>query len=371
MDESTAASKVSVLVVDDAPENLTLINGLLKDKYRVKVANNGERGLTLARTTPQPDLILLDIMMPGINGWDVCRELKANAETRHIPVIFLTARVDADDERLGLEMGAVDYITKPINPPVMLARIATQLLVKSSADFLRDKNVFLENEVAKRIREVSYIQEITALALAALAETRDNETGNHIRRTQHYVKVLAEALRNEPRFASVLTSVYINRLFHAAPLHDIGKVGIPDRVLLKPGRLEPDEFELMKTHAELGAQAIGAATETARGNADVNLEFLDLIHDVAYAHHERWDGRGYPQGLGGEAIPIGARLMALADVYDALISKRVYKPAMSHERAAEIIAEERGRQFDPAVVDAFLANQNAFKEIARRYFDAD
>ncbi|MEY4591381.1 MAG: hypothetical protein RIR18_276 [Pseudomonadota bacterium] len=361
-----ASNKPSVLVIDDTPENLTLINGLLKDRYKVKVANNGERGLVLATTAPFPDVILLDIMMPGIDGWEVCQRLKALPETCEIPVIFLTARVDADDERKGLELGAVDYITKPINPPVLLARVQTHLTVKASADFLRDKNHYLEQEVEKRTSEVKHVQEASAFALAALAETRDNDTGNHIRRTQHYVKVLAEALKNHPRFSAQLTDVFIAELFRSAPLHDIGKVGVPDRILLKPGKLDDDEFAIMKSHTTLGRQAI----ELAERHLGVNIPFLQVTKDIAFSHHERWDGKGYPQSLAGDAIPLGARLMALADVYDALISKRVYKNSMTHEQAASIIVEERGRQFDPDVVDAFSFHQKTFSEIASKFSDA-
>ncbi len=201
------------------------------------------------------------------------------------------------------------------------------------ADFLRDQNEFLELEVAKRTREVMAIQDVTILAMASLAETRDSDTGNHIRRTQFYVKALAERLREHPRFSRFLTDTNINMLFKSAPLHDIGKVGIPDRILLKPGRFEPDEFEIMKTHTTLGRDAIVHA-ETALGT---NVDFLAFAKSIALSHQEKWDGSGYPQGLAGDDIPIPARLMALADVYDALISRRVYKEGMTHEKAVQIM----------------------------------
>jgi putative two-component system response regulator len=362
---SELSNKPVILAIDDTPENLTLINGLLKDIYKVKVANNGERGLALANTLPIPDLILLDIMMPGIDGWEVCRRLQAQPETRDIPVMFLTARVDADDERKGLDLGAVDYITKPINPPVLLARVKTHLTVKASADFLRDKNHYLEQEVEKRTAEVKHVQEASAFALAALAETRDNDTGNHIRRTQSYVKVLADSLKTHPRFSSLLTEPFIAELYRSAPLHDIGKVGIPDRILLKPGKLEDEEFSIMKTHVTLGCQAI----ESAERHLGVNIQFLQVTKDIALSHHERWDGRGYPQALKGDEIPVSARLMALADVYDALISRRVYKAPMAHDDAAAIIIKEKGNHFDPDMVDAFVAEQDEFRKIAAQYSD--
>ncbi len=365
--EHEAMTKAMVLVVDDTPDNLTLMSGLLQDDYRVKIATNGERALRIAHTTPPPDLILLDIMMPGLDGYEVCRQLKADPATRDIPVIFLTAKAEVEDERHGLELGAVDYITKPISPPIVLARVHTQLTLKASADFLRDKAAYLEAEVARRTREVQAIQDVTIQAMASLAETRDSDTGNHIRRTQHYVRALAERLRDHPRFAHFLTDANIVLLFKSAPLHDIGKVGIPDRILLKPGRFTPEEFAIMKTHCALGRDAIAQA-EAILG---MKVDFLTLAKEIAYSHQEKWDGSGYPEGLAGDAIPISARLMALADVYDALISRRVYKDGMSHEAAAEIILAGAGQHFDPDVVAAFTAIQDQFQAIAQRYADAD
>lgn len=359
--------KPVVLVIDDTPDNLTLMSELLKDRYRVKVANHGERGLRIAASGQPPDLILLDVMMPGIDGYEVCRRLKAEPATRDIPVIFLTARHEIEDETLGLALGAVDYIAKPICPPILLARVATQLQLKASADFLRDKAAYLEAEVGRRTRDVQALQDVTIFTMASLAETRDNETGYHIRRTQHYVRALALRLRACSLHAEVLDDAYIELLFKSAPLHDIGKVGIPDRILLKPGRLEPDEFEIMKTHTTLGRDAIVAAER----QLGMSVDFLACAKEIAYGHQEKWDGSGYPLGLAGEDIPLSARLMALADVYDALISRRVYKPAMSHEEAAAIIVAGRGRHFDPDLVDAFVAIQDEFRAIAARYVDVD
>jgi len=382
------AKKATVLVVDDTPENLTLMSSLLKDSYQVRVANNGDRALTIALSDKAPDLILLDIMMPEMDGYEVCRRLKANTATRDIPIIFLTAKSDMEDEQKGLAMGAVDYITKPISPPIVLARVAAQLSLKANADFLRekneflrekndylkeknaflhDKNDFLEHEVVRRTREITAIQDVTILVMASLAETRDAETGNHIRRTQHYVKALAERLRPHPRFESFLTTRNIEMLFKSAPLHDIGKVGIPDRILLKPGRFTPEEFEIMKTHTTLGRDAIAQA-ESSLGT---RVEFLSMAKDIALFHQEKWDGSGYPAGLRGDAIPVSARLMAVADVYDALISRRVYKEGMPHEKAVEIIAQGRGSHFDPDMVDGFLDIQGEFRVIALRYADSD
>ena len=357
----------TVLVVDDTPDNLSLMGGLLRDHYHVKVANQGEKALKIAQGEQPPDLILLDIMMPGMDGYEVCRRLKANLHTRDIPVIFLTARADMEDERQGLALGAVDYITKPISPPILLARVATHLALKASADFLRDKSAYLEREVALRTLEVQAIQDVTIMAMTSLAETRNNETGNHIRRTQLYVKALAEHLRDHPRFAHLLTDRMIDLLYKSAPLHDIGKIGIPDAILLKPGKLTVEEFEIMKTHTTLGRNAI----EEAERRLGMRVAFLSVSKEIAYSHQEKWDGSGYPEGLKGDAIPVSARLMAVADVYDALISKRVYKPAFPHEQACATIVKGRGTHFDPDMVDAFVEIAQDFLRISQRYPDPD
>lgn len=362
----SAEQRWTVLVVDDTPDNLSLMSGLLKDRYRVKVANGGERALAIAATAPHPDLILLDVMMPGMDGYEVCRRLKADPSTGAIPVVFLTARTDQDDERLGLELGAVDYIAKPISPPIVLARVHNHLQLKRAGDLLRDQNAFLEDEVQRRTRDLRAIRDAAIVAMASLAETRDNETGNHIRRTQHYVRVLAEALQDHPKFAEFLVPETIDLLHRSAPLHDIGKVGIPDSVLLKPGPLTDEEFAIMKTHTTLGYDAITAAE---RGMSHTDLSFLRLARDIALTHHERYDGSGYPQGLAGEDIPVAGRLMAVADVYDALISARVYKPAFPHEVAVREIAAGSGSHFDPVIVEAFLATADRLQEIALSFSD--
>jgi len=360
-------AKKTILLVDDSPDNLVLMNDLLKDLYKVKIANSGEKALRIAATGQPPDLVLLDVMMPEMDGHEVCRRLKADPALCDIPVIFLTAKSEVDDEKLGLDLGAVDYITKPISPPITLSRVRNHLLLKDHADFLRDKNDFLEQEVQARTQEVAAIQDVTILAMASMAETRDQETGNHIRRTQFYVKALAEKLKDHPRFKAVLTETYINLLFKSAPLHDIGKVGIPDRILLKPGRFEPHEFEIMKTHTTLGRDAI----EHAERSLGMPVPFLSIAKEIAYSHQEKWDGSGYPEGLAGEAIPVSGRLMAVADVYDALISRRVYKEGMPHEKAVQILIDGRGKHFDPDMLDAFIELQDEFRAIAARFHDTD
>ncbi|MBS1207797.1 MAG: two-component system response regulator [Proteobacteria bacterium] len=355
----------TLLIVDDSPENLTILSELLQPLYQVRAANSGAKGLQIARTTPAPDLILLDVMMPDMDGYQVFEQLRAAPETADIPVIFLTAMNSVEAEMHGLKAGAVDYITKPIVPPILLARVHTQLELKQARDWLSDQNSYLEAEVARRMTENELIQKVSIRALAHLAETRDPETGNHILRTQAYVQCLALELRRHPRFAAILTGRYIQLLTLSAPLHDIGKVGIPDAILRKPGRLTPEEWEVMKTHAQLGSEAI----EQAEQDAITPVAFLALAKEITHWHHEKWDGSGYPDGLAGDAIPVAARIMALADVFDALISARVYKPAMPYETARDIIVAGRGQHFDPDMVEAFLACFEAFCEIADSYRD--
>lgn len=357
--------KARILLVDDHPDNLMVLHGLLKDEYRTSIATNGADALALCQKDTLPQLILLDVMMPGMDGYTVCQHLKADPRTADIPVIFLTARMEKESENEGFLVGGVDYITKPFSPPVLKARVKTHLELKQTRDELREHNALLEARVEQRTRRISTLQDAIIMAMASLAETRDNETGNHIRRTQWYVRLLAEELSRLPHYQALLTPTRIDLLYKSAPLHDIGKVGVPDRILLKPGKLTPEEFEEMKRHAEYGRNAIISA-EQVMDEADT---FLDLAKEIAYGHHEKWNGTGYPQGLAGEAIPLSARLMALADVYDALISQRIYKPAYSHEKSRAIILEGDGTHFDPAVVAAFLAVEEKMQLIARQLAD--
>lgn len=368
MNSSAAATaKPTILVVDDTPENLQLMRGLLRDLYRVRLGTRGEDGVALARQEPQPDLILLDIMMEGIDGYETCRRLKADARTQGIPVIFLTAMGEERDQEEGFRCGCVDFITKPISPSLTLARIATHLSLKQAKDQLAVQNRNLQQEVEERTREVQTVQDVTILAMASLAETRDNETGMHIRRTQNYVKTLAEALHSASPYAAQLDEAMIELLYKSAPLHDIGKVGIPDGILLKPGRLTEDEFQTMRQHPAIGARIIAFAERSLPARSS----FLCLAREIAHHHHENWDGSGYPDGLAGTAIPLSARLMAVADVYDALISRRCYKPAMSHEKACGLILAEDGRKFDPVVVEMFRRCADRFAAIAAAFRDDD
>ena len=354
----------TVLVVDDMPANLRLISEMLSELYHVKIAISGAQALQIVQRTI-PDLILLDVMMPDMDGHEVCRRLKADPNTREVPVLFLSARNHHEDECLGFELGATDYLFKPINPPILLARVQTQLRLKATTDLLRSHNAYLDEQVMARTRELQATHDVTILALASLAETRDNETGNHLRRTQHYVRILAQELRDHPRFSAHLDDESIELMFKSAPLHDIGKVGIADHILLKPGRLEPAEYEIMKSHARLGYQALVHAEELL----GAQVPFLRIAKEIALCHHEKWDGSGYPSGLAGDAIPVSARLMAVADVYDAVISRRVYKSQMSHQTAAAIIRDGAGQHFDPEVVAAFITLEKQFEQIAERYAD--
>ncbi len=348
-----------VLLVDDNTTNLQLLHETLDGLgYKLLIAKNGQTALSIAQKAG-PSLILLDIMMPDMDGYEVCRRLKADRNTVHIPVIFITALADDEDEAKGLGLGAVDYITKPINPELVRARVHNHLELKRHQDHL-------ENLVAERTRRLALTQAVTIESLATLAEYRDPETGGHIKRTQNYVKALAVHLKDHQRFRSGLNDEIIDLLYMSAPLHDLGKVGVRDDVLLKPGRLTDEEFEDMKKHTVYGEEAL-RITQQKLGQDS----FLDYARQIAYTHQEKWDGSGYPQGLKGEEIPAAGRLMALADVYDALISKRVYKPPFPHEKAVEIIVEGKGKHFDPDIVDAFLDLEDTFRNIALTFADFD
>lgn len=360
---TTSSRGATILAVDDTPENLVLLGEILGPYYRVRVANSGERALRVAASEPRPDLILLDVMMPELDGYAVLDRLRRDSATADIPVIFVTALDTTESEEKGLEMGAVDYITKPLRPPIVLARVRTHLELKQARDWLQGQNQVLEAEVARRMGENQLVQDVSIHALAHLAEMRDPETGNHIRRTREYVRLLATRLRDKPRFSAFLTPRNIELLAKSAPLHDIGKVGIPDHILLKPGKLTAQEWEVMQSHSALGAESIAQAER----DAERPVEFLRLAKEIARHHHEKWDGSGYPDGLAGDAIPISARLMALADVFDALINRRVYKPPMPFDEARAIIASGAGSHFDPEVVAAFIGGFADFCAIALRY----
>lgn len=383
--------KYTILVVDDTPENLAVLGGLLQPYYRVKVASSGKRALTIMTNESPPDLILLDVMMPHLDGYQVLERLRKQEATRDIPVIFVTALDASEDEERGLALGAVDYITKPIRPAIVLARVNTHLELKQARDWLRDQNSFLESEIVRRMRDNQIIQDVSIQALANLAETRATETTNHIRRIQAYVTVLGQKLRYNPKYANLLTPRQINLITKSSVLHDIGKVGIPDQILLKPEKLTAEEFEIMKQHTRIGAEAIDQAMRVvcsnseyqalqnyskmsvdeivAEGENETPLAFLEITKEIAYYHHEHWDGSGYPAGLIGAAIPLPARIMAVADVFDAIISYRPYRPKLSIDEAIAVIVAGRGTHFDPDIVDAFLDMIDEFRSISQYHVD--
>jgi len=322
-----------ILAVDDEASNLQLLRQILQDHYRLRFAKDGQRALELVREE-RPNLILLDVMMPGMSGYEVCAALKADPDLASIPVVFVTALTDTDDEVEGFDAGAVDYITKPVSPPIVRARVRTHLSL-----------VRMEELRASRLEIVQ--------RLGLAAEYKDNETGLHVIRMSHFSRILG--------LAAGMTESEADDLLHAAPMHDVGKIGIPDRILQKPGPLDPDEWKIMQSHAVIGAEIIG---EHERG-------VLALARQIALTHHEKWDGGGYPNGLVGEEIPLVGRICAIADVFDALTSVRPYKTAWTEEEAVEFLQRQRGHHFDPALVDLFIAQLPAIRAIRERWAEQE
>lgn len=351
----TIAQKETILVVDDVAGNLEIMSNILSADYDLKVARSGKKALEIACMAPLPSLILLDVIMPEMDGFETCRRLKTDPLCKSVPVIFVSTQTDMVDEAMGFSVGGVDYISKPVSPPIVRARVKTHLA-------LYNQNRVLERKVVERTLELMQTRDVAILAITSLAETRDTETGDHIKRTQHYIRLLARHVKKNPRYSRHLDDEIIELLYKSAPLHDVGKIGIRDSILLKPGALTPDEFTIMKTHTTIGRDTIN------RSINEINLEnvssFLQIGREIAISHHEKWDGSGYPMGLLGEGIPLSGRLMAISDVYDALTSKRVYKDAFSHEKAVAIILEGRGKHFDPDLVDAFIELESKFYDIA-------
>jgi putative two-component system response regulator len=350
--------KPHILVVDDEPFYLELLASALSGSYTVSVAKNGQQALRRVQGGSRPNLIMLDVVMPEMDGYETCRRFKENPLTAEIPVIFLTSKSEVTDEVKGLELGAVDYITKPISIPILQSRAKTHLA-------LAEQRIALEHLVAERTEQLERTKDAVVYSMGALAEARDEETGSHILRTREYVKVLGNALAARKLYGKTLNRRTINLISRAAPLHDIGKVGVPDRILQKRGALSEDERKQMDMHVTYGRDAIINAEQHIGAT-----EITAVAKEIAYCHHEKWDGTGYPLGLSGERIPLSARMMALADVYDALVSTRYYKPSMPHEEAMAQILKGRGTHFDPELVDAFVECNLAFREIAKQYGDA-
>nr|CRH06857.1 Putative response regulator receiver modulated metal dependent phosphohydrolase [Candidatus Magnetococcus massalia] len=348
-----------VLLVDDSREGLQILIDALGSEFAVVVAREGQRALEMAAMDPPPDVILLDVMMPGMDGYSVCRHLKESATTRDIPVIFLTSMTSEEDEFKGLNLGAVDYISKPFSPPLVRMRVKNHVELKRHRDML-------DKLVEVRTRQLTETQQQSIQSLANLAETRDPETGGHIRRVESYMRMLAEQLWEHRDYRFQFGAFTPDLMAMASPLHDVGKVGVADEILLKAGQLDEAEWAAMRKHCLYGWRSLRSGLKRYEDNPT-----LWVGAEIALTHHERWDGAGYPEGLSGLQIPLPGRLMALADVYDALISKRVYKPPFRHGEAVSIIREEAGRQFDPVVVEAFLALESQFREVAMRLADFD
>ncbi|BCZ47170.1 response regulator [Clostridium gelidum] len=351
----------TIMIVDDTEMNIDILVEALNEEYELIVAINGLEALELIEEQ-KPDLILLDIMMPEMDGYEVLKKLKKNQNLETIPVILLSAITDSDSKNKGFSLGAVDYVTKPFEIVEVKARVKTQLRLEEARLILESQNIILEEKVKERTQLIERTNSAAIYCLAALAETRDPETGEHIKRTQEYIRELALELRKNEKYKDILTDEYIELLYKSAPLHDIGKVGVKDSILLKPGKLTAEEFDEMKKHTTYGEESLMVGIKELGEES-----FLTLAKEIALTHHEKWDGSGYPMGLSKEEIPISGRLMALSDVYDALISKRVYKEAFTHDEAKNIILESRGTHFDPDIVDAFIKREGKFIEIMERF----
>jgi putative two-component system response regulator len=336
--------QTTILVVDDTPLNISVLTEILRGDYRVLAAVNGEQALKIARADPPPDLILLDVMMPGMSGHEVCQRLKAESSTRKIPVIFVTAMNQVEDEAQGFALGAVDYITKPVSPPIVQARVKTHLA-------LHDQNRELERMVRERTAELRHTRQEIIKRLGRAGEFRDNETGMHVVRVAHYCRLLGEAVR--------MNEEDLDLLFNAAPMHDIGKIGIRDNVLLKPGKLDDEEIKIMRQHVPFGGEIIGEHADP----------LLSMARTIALTHHEKWDGTGYHRGLKGEAIPLVGRITAIADVFDALTSVRPYKKAWPVQDAVTLIQREAGTSFDPELVKHFVAILPHILAVREKYSD--
>lgn len=344
-------SHSTLLIVDDVPANLRVLVGYLKNfNFKVRVAQDGVDALEQVKIAA-PDLILLDVMMPNLNGLEVCRRLKADATTKEIPVIFMSALDDTFDKIAGFEAGGVDYITKPFQHEEVLARISTHLTIKHLQQEIKQQNTLLEQRVQERTKELEETRLHVIKSLGKAAEYRDNETGMHVVRISKYVGVLAEALQLDPLQKEIMVN--------ASPMHDVGKIGIPDHILLKRGRLSPDEWDIMQTHTIIGEKILSGS----------NSELLQTAALLARTHHERWDGTGYPFGLKGEEIPLISRIVAICDVFDALLSRRPYKEPWSVQETIKYILEESGKHFDPMIVKVFQEKLPDLLAIQTQYHD--
>ncbi|PIE65566.1 MAG: two-component system response regulator [Desulfobacterales bacterium] len=347
----------TIMIIDDTPENLHVLSTLLqRSNYKTSVFPRGRMGFAAARKKP-PHLVLLDINMPEMDGFEVCQAFKDDPQLKEIPIIFISALGSTEDKVKALKLGGVDYITKPFQAEEVYARVDTHLQLYHAKNVLQDFNTQLNQKVREQIEEINQAQIATIFALAKLSHTRDDDTGFHLERVQHFCKLLATEIQNQGLYPNEVDDTFINSIFHASPLHDLGKVGIEDTILLKPGKLTAEEFEIMKTHT-----LIGAATLESVQSRYPNSAFIKMGIEIARHHHEKWDGTGYPDKLAGGDIPLSARIMSIADVYDALRSKRPYKAPYSHEKSKKIIIENSGTLFDPQLIDVFKSINAQFAE---------
>jgi putative two-component system response regulator len=354
----------SVLIVDDAPENLRILVAVLKSAgFEPRPVTSGELAIETALFDP-PDLVLLDVNMPGMTGWDVCRSFKNDERLRDIPIIFISGLQGTDDKVEAFNVGGVDYVSKPFHEQEVLARVRTHLNLRKLQRELASQNVQLEQRIADQVKVLTATQRSTIFALAKLAEIRDDDTGKHIVRVQTFSLMLAKQMREMGYYVEQLTNEFIDNIYQTAALHDIGKVGIPDVILLKPAKLTVEEFEVMKTHCAIGADTLIEVLKQHPGN-----QFIRMGVEVARSHHEKWNGSGYPDGFRGEITPLAARIVALADFYDALTSKRCYHAAVSHEDTRNLIIEGNGIHFDPSVECAFMAVDDQFRRVRYEMMD--
>jgi putative two-component system response regulator len=352
-------TKKDIMVVDDQPVNLRLMEEVLhRQGYGVRSFPRGRLALAAAAQHP-PDLILLDVTMPEMDGFEVCRTLRSDAALSSIPVIFLSALGETEDKLAAFESGGIDYVTKPFQPEEVKARIDTHLRLRELQACVERQNQALEQLVEQQDREIAAAQMATIFALAKLADSRDKDTGKHLERVQMLCRLLAVEMSACPKYSDSITDVYVHNIFCASPLHDIGKVAIPDAILLKPGKLTDEEFAIMKTHTTHGAETLELVLEQYPSNA-----FVRMGIEIARSHHEKWNGGGYPDGLIGVQIPLSARIMAVADCYDALRAQRCYKPSYSHRVSLDIVVRRAGRHFDPEVVHAFCKLQDVFRQVS-------
>lgn len=366
-------TQYNLLVVDDNEMNRDMLSRrLYRQGYKVSMAVNGREALEKVEQESF-DLVLLDIMMPEVNGYEVLEKIKTHAQLRHIPIIMISALDDLESVVRCIELGAEDYISKPFNPTLLKARVSACLDKKKAHDNeqeyrvqIESHNTALEEQVRQQVQQITSAQLAAIFAMSKLAESRDPETGEHLERMREYCRIISEQLARSPKHQAMIDQKFIDNIYAASPLHDIGKVGIPDNVLLKEGSLTDDEWVIMRSHPAIGANTLMEVDKQHPGN-----DLICMGVAIAGAHHEKWDGSGYPYNVAGEKIPLPARILSLGDVYDALTSKRCYKEAFSHDKSRSIIIEEDGKHFDPAVVEAFLEQESEFQKVRTHFQDSE